>query len=101
MKTQNVVCRALCAIALVFLLSGCLYSNVKLPLDRDVEETTLGTKVGKSYNHSIAWLVAWGDGGTEAAAEDGGITVIRHMDLQQTVVLFGLYSRATTIVYGD
>jgi hypothetical protein len=66
-----------------------------------VEETTLGTKVGTSHNHSIAWLVAWGDGGTEAAAKNGGISTIRHMDIQQTIYAFGLYSRETTIIYGD
>lgn len=83
------------------LFSGCLYTNVKVPLDTDVEATTLGEKVGKSSNHSVLWLVAWGDASTQSAAKEGNVSTIRHMDIQQLIVFFGLYARATTIVYGD
>jgi hypothetical protein len=86
---------------ILFTLSGCLYSKVKAPLDTDVSVTELGSKVGTSKIQSILWLVAWGDGGTAAAAHDGGITVIRHMDVENQTIFFGLYSRTTTIVYGD
>ena len=82
-------------------LPGCVYTNVINPLDTDVEETTLGDKIGRSDAYSVLWLVAWGDRGTKAAAENGNITVIRHMDIQTFSVLFGLYSHVTTIVYGE
>lgn len=88
-------------LALTMFLSGCLYTNVKVPLDTDVDATVLGEKVGKASNQSVLWLVAWGDASTQAAAKEGNISTIRHMDIQQLIVFFGLYAEATTIVYGD
>lgn len=85
----------------VALLSGCVYSSVVQPLDRDVQETRIGSKTGRSTLHIVGWLVAWGDAGVEAAAADGDITVINHLDVERRLVLFGLYSRLTTIAYGD
>ena len=52
-------------------------------------------------NKSLLWLVAWGDAGTKAAAENGNIKVIRHADSRFFSVLFGLYTEVTTVVYGD
>lgn len=82
-------------------LSGCLYSKIKFPLDTDLQTTTLGTKVGRASNHSILWLVAWGDAGTEAAAENGKLSVINHLDVEQMIILFGLYTKQTTVAYGN
>ena len=81
--------------------SGCAYTDIKIPLDIDVNRTVLGPKVGHSSSQSIAWLVAWGDGGTEAAARDGGITTITHLDQRIFSVLFGLYTKHETIAYGE
>jgi len=61
----------------------------------------LGGKEGKSSYQSIFWLVAWGDAGTAAAAEEGEITVLNHIDMEIFSILFGLYYKETTIVYGD
>ena len=83
------------------LFSGCAYTNVQRPLGTEFNKTELGTKTGQSSNRSVLWLVAWGDGGTKAAAENGNIKVIRHADTRIFSVLFGLYSKVTTIVYGD
>ncbi|HAR46383.1 MAG TPA: hypothetical protein DCS05_09515, partial [Nitrospiraceae bacterium] len=47
------------------------------------------------------WLVAWGDAGTAAAARDGNITTVNHMDREAFSILFGLYTKTTTVVYGD
>ena len=82
-------------------LQGCLYTKVQRPLDIDFENTTLGSKVGYSDATSILYLVAWGDAGTKAAAEDGGITTIKHADAKFTSILFGLYTHVETVVYGD
>ncbi len=82
-------------------LSGCVYTHIKQPLDTDVASTVLGSKVGTSENESVLWAVAWGDGGTAAAAKNGGIRTINHMDQEVFLILFGLYTKTTTIVYGD
>lgn len=83
------------------MISGCAYLNVRVPLDTDVLETRLGTKVGKASMHSILGLVSWGDAGTEAAAKDGDLQVVNHLDREYFMILFGLYGRSTTIAYGD
>jgi hypothetical protein len=94
---------ALIAGMLVALLfsPGCIYFNVTTPLDTDLDQTQLGSKVGKASAYSVLWLVAWGDAGTQAAAEDGDIGVIRHADTKTLSILMFLYTQRTTIVYGD
>jgi len=88
-------------LAALFAFSGCAYVNVKTPYDSDLNQTSLGDKVGRASCYSILWLIAWGDAGTAAAAKNGNISVINHMDEQVVSVLFGLYLRSTTIVYGE
>ncbi len=97
----KVVKMILAALVTVPLLSGCVYYNVTSPLDTDLDETELGSKVGRSQAQSVLWLVGWGDAGTQAAAKDGGVTTIRHADQTLFLVLLGLYAQQTTIVYGD
>ncbi len=98
---MNRSCRALALLLATFSLSGCLYFNVSRPLDTDLDETTLGSKVGRSQAQSVLWLFAWGDAGTQAAAGDGRLTTIRHADQNGLIIFFGIYMRLTTIVYGD
>ena len=88
-------------LGLSLLLPGCLYGNFGHPLDTDLDKTELGSKVGESTMQSVMWAVAWGDSGVAAAAKAGGITTVRHMDQRTMYVLFGLYYKNTTIVYGD
>jgi len=83
------------------LLSGCLYTDIQTPLDLDLNRTRLGDKIGRSQWQSVLWAVAWGDGGTQAAAKQGGLTVINHADSETFVLLGGLYWRQTTILYGE
>jgi hypothetical protein len=86
---------------LAFFSSGCLYTNIQRPLDKNFHTTDLGSREGRASNRSILWLFAWGDAGTKAAAENGDISVITHADQEMLFVLFGLYFSVTTVVYGD
>lgn len=88
-------------LASMCVLNGCLYANIKAPLDIDADKTAIGSRVGTSSIQSVLWLVAWGDASTEAAAENGNISVVYHMDQEVFSILFGLYSKSTTIVYGE
>lgn len=90
----------LALIAIIF-LQGCAYSHIQVPLDTNFDHTVLGEKTGRAHTRSVLWLVAWGDGGTKAAAENGNITTITHADFEYYILLFGLYTRVTTVVYGD
>jgi hypothetical protein len=93
-------CSAL-VLGLSLLMPSCVYGNFGHPLDTDVHDTTLGSKRGESKMQSVAWLVAWGDAGSAAAAKNAGITTLRHMDSHTFYILWGLYYEGTTIVYGD
>jgi hypothetical protein len=88
-------------LAMAVLLSGCIYAHVLSPLDTNVDKTVLGQKQGKASSFSVLGLVAWGDAGTAAAAKNGGISTVNHMDREVLNVLFGAYTETTTIVYGD
>jgi hypothetical protein len=88
-------------LGLSFLASGCVFTDVKIPLDTNLEETKLGSKTGESTSQSVLWLVAWGDSGTQAAAQQAGITTLLHADQRIFSILFGLYTKQTTVVYGD
>ena len=87
--------------ALVLTTSGCAYMHVQRPLGTNFDNTQLGSKEGRSNAYSVLWLVAWGDSGTKSAATQGNIKVIRYADTEVKSVLLGLYSRVTTVVYGD
>lgn len=89
------------ALFIALFASGCLYANFTTVLDTDLDKTEMGSKVGKSSVHSILWLVAWGDGGMNAAAKQGDITTLQGADTEILMVLFGAYYRQNTVVYGD
>jgi hypothetical protein len=92
--------RCCLAFALSLSASSCVLTNVKIPLDIDLDNTALGNKVGEASTQSVLWAVAWGDGGVQAAAQEGGITTITHADTKVFSVLFGVYVKQTTVVYG-
>ena len=94
-------CSSGLVLALSLLVPGCIYGDFSHPLDIDVNNTELGSKVGEASVESVLWLVMWGDSGTQAAAKNGGIKVIKHMDQHTFYVLGGLFYKNTTIVYGD
>lgn len=88
-------------ISTLIFLTSCLYTDIKLPLDEDLWETKLGNKVGESSNHTVLWLVSWGDAGTKKTAENGGMTQINHLDRGIQSYFFGVYTKTYTIAYGE
>jgi hypothetical protein len=80
---------------------GCLFANFKTTLDEDFDKTSLGPKRGEASAQAFLWLVAFGDAGTQAAAEEGQLAIVNHADKEILSVLFGLYYKETTIVYGE
>ena len=90
--------------------SGCglIYTNIRSPYSYrsaapSEVKAAAGDEIvsGKACDRSVLFLVAWGDAGTKAAATQGNIKIIRYADSEVKSVLLGLYSRVTTIVYGD
>lgn len=101
MQVKRISSHGIAILAVAILCSGCVYTRVQVPLDRDYQETQLGSRVGKSEARAILALVAWGDAGTKAAAEEGGIRTITHADQEIFAILGFVYTRITTIVYGE
>ena len=80
--------------------TGFVYSNIKAPLDVDYKDTVLVGKKGEASTKEVLGF-AWGDASIEAAAKSSGIKTIDHADYRYVNVLFGIYQKYTTIVYGE
>lgn len=85
----------------ILMLNACMYTHVTVPLSTELNKTELGQKQGHSSMYSLFWLFAWGDAGAATAAKKGGINVMTHMDREFKSVLFGIYTRTTTVTYGN
>jgi hypothetical protein len=79
---------------------GILYSELKAPMQVDVNRSIAGKKVGHATSKSILGLVAVGDSSIQAAALEGNITTINHVDYEFNNIL-GVVSEFTTVVYGE
>ena len=86
---------------LLMAMTGCAYMHTQRPLSVNFNKTELGTKEGRANSYSILWLFSWGNAGTKAAADNGQIKTIECADAEIKLVLFGLYTRVTTVVYGE
>lgn len=99
-------CMKLVLIVIVaFSLSGCalLYNDLKTPLPSlSVEgDTQARTHIGKSSCESYVWVVAVGDCSVETAMKNGNISKVHHVDSEFKSFFFGIYTRFTTVVYGE
>jgi len=96
-------------VAVLGLVSGCATAPngpVMAPIVMDQKGPVAGfdsnasaTKVGKSEAEGIL-IFSTGDASIQAAAANGGISRIHHVDSELLNVL-GIYSRYETIVYGE
>jgi TRL-like protein family len=71
--------------------------NVKGPVSAGPAMT--GPKMGRASALGIV-VVAIGDASISAAAQNGGITRIHHVD-HETMNILWIYAKYTTIVYGE
>ena len=78
---------------------GALYTEVQLPVTA-TEASGSASKVGTATCTSILSLLATGDCSINAAAKNGGITKIHHVDWQARNIL-GLYGEYHVSVHGD
>jgi hypothetical protein len=96
------------AAALAMALPSCLYTDVRAPLSYNSATPSdangnLGKEVkGSACNVGILWLVAFGDGGYDAAVRDARAStnapflVDVKADTTYKNVLFGIYQRQCT-----
>lgn len=117
MRPESLLIKWPLLIALVVLfLSGCgiLYTDVHIPRSYrsaspiDVESKPSDKIVtGEGCNHSVLFLVAWGNGGYAAAVKDalsgeppGSILYDVQTDLKAKAYVLGFYTQSCTVVTG-
>ena len=75
-------------------LSGCIYTDIRVPMSSEFRNTRTVTKSGEATTRSIAWLVAWGDAGLQKAAGQGPETFARGVRaLYEQHLLLALHHR--------
>jgi hypothetical protein len=81
--------------------NGVIYNNTTVPnyAAPTAGDASLGSHTGVATTHDVLGLVSWGDAGTEQAANNGGITQIKTIDVG-TYNILGLYSERVTKVNG-
>ena len=77
---------------------GMVYSDFDAPLGAGPRDS--GSKTGMSSVTAILGIISTGDGSVRAAATNGGIRNVKHVDYEFYNIL-GIYQRYTTVVYGD
>ena len=91
-----------CVVAPVVPPLGAVYSNVNAPIDLSSGQgKQIGPDKGKASTVDIFYLFAFGDASINAAARNGNLKTVNHVDYEFKNVLFGIYSRYTTVVYGE
>ena len=93
-------CAGCALVAPVVPPQGMIYSQTKAPISTDFVNSAVGSKHGQASAFSILGLIAGGDCGIQAAAQDGGIKTITHADYEFFNIL-GIYTKTTVIVYGE
>ena len=103
------------AIAAAVLLTGCaqvggpitstsvgvggIILDHKSPASFNIDNSVKCAKCGKATSKGIV-LYTTGDSSIKAAMDNGGITKVHHIDYEVFNV-FNVFSKATTIVYGE
>jgi hypothetical protein len=76
--------------------TGFIYTEAKGPMTSNA----VSTKTGEAKCTSILGLVCTGDCSIQAAAANGGIKKIHHVDYKAYNIL-SIYAETTTVVYGE
>ena len=81
---------------------GGVYTGTTSPSLADPRDNATPTpKKGISECKSVLGIAAWGDCSVEAAMRAGGIKKVHHIDHSTLAVLFFIYDKYTTTVYGE
>lgn len=113
---MNVGLKSLLVALVIFVLPSCLYANVTQPLSYranttgdagDAAKATDQVVKGEACNHMILGLVAFGDGGYDAAVKDAlksapGAKSLYDVKTDDSLlnVILGIYIERCTVVEG-
>ena len=79
---------------------GMFYSNIGAPISTGPRDTAMPQSEGLASSSSVLGLFAWGDASVEAAAAQGNLKTVDHLDYDYFNVL-GIYQVFTTRAYGS
>ncbi|MEM7184466.1 MAG: TRL-like family protein [Spirochaetota bacterium] len=82
-------------------VNGILYSKVTFPGEFNHTNDVKNQKSGKSCSHAALGLVSWGNASAGSTAKKNGILKISTIDHESMNILFGIYRRYCTFVYGE
>lgn len=104
---KSCILATVCAAAII--TTGCvsapfeppmgIYSDVTAPLSTE-GMIAVGSKSGEASARTILGLVATGDCSIAAAARNGGLKQITHVDYKYKNIL-GIVQKTTVVVYGE
>jgi len=99
------VLRGLSSLALAAALGGCapglIYTDITIPLDRNLDKTAASPQTGESDWKTFSYIVRfdWDSAAIADAARAAGIKEIAYADLQIFSIL-GIWEQRRAIVYG-
>ncbi len=79
-------------------VTGFMFTDVKGPMSAPGNANP--SQVGMSSCYSLFGMVAVGDASINAASRNGNISNIHHVDFQ-TLGIMGVFTKFTTVVYGQ
>lgn len=80
--------------------TGSAFHETSQPVDITFDRTRLGERRGTAESKAyFFYMVAKGDASVMAAARNGGLTQIDHVE-SEVLNILGLYVRYTTVVHG-
>jgi len=80
-------------------LFGGIVDENRAPASFNIDNSVKPAKCGKATSKGVV-LYTSGDSSIKAAMDNGGITKVHHIDYE-VFSIFNLFSKATTIVYGE
>ena len=118
MSIENGLKMAVLACALAVIVTGCatnaypggptvgaaIYVDVTSPaqmLTVATDANARPVKTGRATSRAILGIAATGDGGLNAAMENGGITKVHHVDHNIQLYVYGFFVSDTVIVHGE
>ena len=79
---------------------GFAFTNVNAPIQTEFNRTPVAMNKGEASTANILGLFAWGDASVKAAVEDGKLRTVHFVEYSMLSVL-GIYSKFTTVAYGE
>lgn len=109
---RSLLLKVVLTLALGLALSGCvriaspvvppigtIYNQTAFPVDITYGPNEIGSQSGTAKACSVLNLVAWGDCSVEAAANNGGLKQVDHIDASLFNIL-GVYQEYETTAFG-